>query len=77
MLVLFGAYKGTVRARWIPLGQPLLLQRPRGQDHAGRTARAKAPAAGAAAKKGQPSRTAKKFPRYKVSVRARTLNGPS
>jgi len=75
VLVLFGAYKGTVREGGFRWTNPFFSNGP--------TVKAPADAAGrevsgvaAAAKKGQPARMAKKFPRYKVSVRARTLNGP-
>ncbi len=77
VLVLFGAYKGTVRQGGFCWANPFYSNGPtakattdaRGGEGAGGTS-------ATAGKKGQPSRTVKKFPRYKVSVRARTLNGP-
>ncbi len=75
VLVLFGAYRGTVRQTGFRWANPFYSNGPTikpGAEGAGREA---ASAAGAA-KKGQPARPVRKYPRYKVSVRARTLNGP-
>jgi len=76
--VLFGSYKGTVREggfRWAnPFYSNGPVAKPAG-DTAARDA-VLAAAAATASKKGQASRMPKKHPRYKISVRARTLNGP-
>jgi regulator of protease activity HflC (stomatin/prohibitin superfamily) len=73
--VLFGAYKGTVRQTGFRWAHPFYSNGPSvkagGEGGARETA-----AAAAGAKKGQPPRVPKKYPRYKISVRARTLNGP-
>jgi regulator of protease activity HflC (stomatin/prohibitin superfamily) len=72
--VLFGAYKGTVREGGFRWANPLYSNGPAvkgGAEAAVRDAEQKA-----AAKKGQTARVPKKYPRYKISVRARTLNGP-
>jgi regulator of protease activity HflC (stomatin/prohibitin superfamily) len=74
VLVLFGAYRGTVRQGGFRWANPFYSNGPAAKstpDHGAR----EATSAGAGGKKGQPPRTLKKFPRYKVSVRARTLNG--
>ncbi|OFW62060.1 MAG: hypothetical protein A2133_09250 [Actinobacteria bacterium RBG_16_64_13] len=73
--VLFGAYKGTVRQGGFRWANPFYSNGPAAKATSDAAARDSSPA-GAAAKKGQPSRTPRKYPRYKVSVRARTLNGP-
>jgi len=72
--VLFGAYKGTARQTGFRWANPFYSNGPAvkgGAEAAERDAAVKA-----AAKKGQASRMPKKYPRYKISVRARTLNGP-
>jgi regulator of protease activity HflC (stomatin/prohibitin superfamily) len=72
--VLFGAYKGTVRKGGFRWANPFYSNGPAvkgGAEAAVRDAEQKA-----AAKKGQTARVPKKYPRYKISVRARTLNGP-
>jgi regulator of protease activity HflC (stomatin/prohibitin superfamily) len=74
VLVLFGAYKGTVRDGGFRWANPFLSNGPVSKPVTD-TGREAASASGGA-KKGAPPRPAKKFPRYKVSVRARTLNGP-
>jgi regulator of protease activity HflC (stomatin/prohibitin superfamily) len=77
--VLFGAYKGTAREGGFRWGNPLYSNgpaiRPTGERGA-RDAGATLAAAAAVAKKGQAQRLPRKYPRYKISVRARTLNGP-
>lgn len=75
VLVLFGAYKGTVRQGGFRWANPFYSNGPAAKTGPDSSTRDASPSA-AVAKKGQPSRTVKKFPRYKVSVRARTLNGP-
>lgn len=73
VLVLFGAYKGTVRAGGFRWANPFYSNGPVAKATAdGRGGEG----AAAAAKKSSTPRTIKKLPRYKVSVRARTLNGP-
>jgi regulator of protease activity HflC (stomatin/prohibitin superfamily) len=70
VLVLFGAYKGTVRKDGFHWANPFYSNGPT------RSAAAAAGDAMAAGKQGKtPPRPPKKLPRYKVSVRARTLNG--
>ncbi len=73
VLVLFGSYKGTVRQGGFRWGNPFYSNGPAaksGADQEGNSSKS-----GSAGKKSQGSKTVKKFPRYKVSVRARTLNG--
>ncbi len=72
--VLFGAYKGTARQTGFRWANPFYSNGPAVKGGAGAAERD--PAAKATAKKGQAARTPKKYPRYKISVRARTLNGP-
>jgi regulator of protease activity HflC (stomatin/prohibitin superfamily) len=72
VLVLFGAYKGTVRQGGFRWANPFYSNGP--AVKAGLEAAAAREAV--AGKKGQSSRAPRKYPRYKVSVRARTLNGP-
>jgi len=74
VLVLFGAYRGTVRQGGFRWANPFYSNGPAAKTSAESGARDSS-AAAPAVKKGQPTRTVKKFPRYKVSVRARTLNG--
>ncbi len=74
VLVLFGDYKGTVRQGGFRWGNPFYSNGPTAKvstDQAADSSKS-----GSAGKKGQSTQTVKKFPRYKVSVRARTLNGP-
>ena len=77
--VLFGAYKGTAREGGFRWGNPFYSNgpaiKPTG-DRGGRDSGATLAAAAAVAKKGQSQRAPRKYPRYKISVRARTLNGP-
>ena len=68
MLILFGAYKGTVRAGRLLLGQPVLCERPGGRPVARRLPPAETPARHAGA--GPTSCRA-----TRSSLRARTLNG--
>jgi len=70
--VLFGAYKGTVRQGGFRWGNPFWSNGPSLKPS---TTGAGAEVA-AAAKKGKGQAAPKKYPRYKISVRARTLNGP-
>ena len=76
VLILFGAYRGTVRASGFHWGNPFYSN---GGRSAGAMARwAEAQASLAAAKAGQPASTthqARCLSRHKVSLRARTLNG--
>jgi regulator of protease activity HflC (stomatin/prohibitin superfamily) len=77
--VLFGAYKGTVRAGGFRWANPFYSNGRAvrtGADSGARDAGAMAAVAAAAVKKGQGDKTPRKYPRYKISVRARTLNGP-
>jgi regulator of protease activity HflC (stomatin/prohibitin superfamily) len=74
VLVLFGDYRGTVRESGFHWGNPFYSNGPTGSAGEGATEVAAA-AAGAAGKKGSQPRAQRRLPRYKVSVRARTLNG--
>jgi regulator of protease activity HflC (stomatin/prohibitin superfamily) len=77
VLVLFGAYKGTVRAGGFRWANPFYSNGPSSKTTLeGRGGEGSGGAAGVGAKKGSTPRMIKKFPRYKVSVRVRTLNGP-
>ncbi len=78
VLVLFGAYKGTVRQGGFRWANPFYSNGPAAKAATDTTTRdaALAAAGASAAKKGQQSRATKRYPRYKISVRARTLNGP-
>jgi len=71
--VLFGAYRGTVRDGGFRWANPFYSNGPVAKATADGGARE---AARAGAKKGQAPRVSKKYPRYKISVRARTYNGP-
>jgi regulator of protease activity HflC (stomatin/prohibitin superfamily) len=73
VLVLFGAYKGTVRVGGFHWANPFYSNGPVAKQAA---ANQDASGSSAAAQKGSAARQTRKFPRYKVSVRARTLNGP-
>jgi regulator of protease activity HflC (stomatin/prohibitin superfamily) len=75
VLVLFGAYKGTVRRGGFRWANPFYSNGPAVKSSVQAAAREAVAAAGGA-KKGQQPRPMRKYPRYKVSVRARTLNGP-
>ena len=75
VLVLFGDYKGTVREGGFRWANPFYSNGPVAKMAADQAAR-EAGSGGGAAKKSQQPRPVRKFPRYKVSVRARTLNGP-
>ena len=70
--VLFGQYKGTVRAGGFHWANPFWSSGPTVKVTDARQAEANA----AATKKAQGQPAPRKYPRYKVSVRARTLNGP-
>ncbi|MFH0917062.1 MAG: SPFH domain-containing protein [bacterium] len=73
--VLFGAYKGTVRAGGFRWANPFYSNGPAAKTTAdGRGGEGAGGAA--AAKKSGSGRMVRKFPRYKISVRVRTLNGP-
>ena len=74
VLVLFGAYRGTVRQGGFRWANPFYSNGPAVKTTPEQGAR-EATGSGTGGKKGQAHRTVKKFPRYKVSVRARTLNG--
>jgi regulator of protease activity HflC (stomatin/prohibitin superfamily) len=74
VLVLFGEYKGTVREGGFRWANPFYSNGPAAKPAAGGAQ--ESPGAAGGAKKAPSSRPAKRFPRYKVSVRARTLNGP-
>jgi len=73
VLVLFGAYKGTVRQGGFRWGNPFYSNGPSVKVRDAGTGEA---SAAGGAKKTSSARTVKKFARYKISVRARTLNGP-
>ncbi len=73
VLVLFGAYRGTVRQGGFRWANPFYSNGP--AVKAGSEGSGQQGAAGGA-KKGAPASRPRKYPRYKVSVRARTLNGP-
>ncbi|MCX8032492.1 MAG: SPFH domain-containing protein [Thermoleophilia bacterium] len=74
--VLFGAYKGTVRQTGFRWANPFYSNGPTVKPGGDSGAREAAAAMVAAGKKGQQPRLPKKYPRYKISVRARTFNGP-
>jgi len=74
--VLFGAYKGTVRQTGFRWANPFYSNGPTVKPGGDSGTREAAAAAAAVGKKGQPARLPKKYPRYKISVRARTFNGP-
>lgn len=74
VLVLFGAYKGTVRQGGFRWANPFYSNGPVAKTAS--EAGSREAGASATGKKGQQSRAPKKYPRYKISVRARTLNGP-
>jgi regulator of protease activity HflC (stomatin/prohibitin superfamily) len=71
--VLFGQYKGTVRHGGFRWANPFWSNGPTVKVTDVRSGD-EAAAMAAATKKGQPGGAPKKYPRYKVSVRARTLN---
>lgn len=73
VLVLFGAYKGTVRQGGFRWANPFYSNGPAVKPGLEAAAR---DAAAAAVKKSAQATRPRKYPRYKVSVRARTLNGP-
>ena len=74
VLVLFGAYKGTVRDSGFHWANPFYSSGPlaKGEPTGGGSAIGRVLASG---KKGA-GRAPRRFPRYKVSVRVRTFNGP-
>ncbi|MCE5252717.1 MAG: SPFH domain-containing protein [Actinomycetia bacterium] len=74
--VLFGAYKGTVRRGGFRWANPFYSNGPAARPVGDAARDATLAAAATAAKKGQTAKMPKKYPRYKISVRARTLNGP-
>jgi regulator of protease activity HflC (stomatin/prohibitin superfamily) len=73
VLVLFGRYKGTVRQGGFHWANPFYSNGPTVKMTDARSVDAAA-AVAAATKKGNSGGAPKKYPRYKVSVRARTLN---
>jgi len=74
VIVLFGAYKGTVRKGGFHWANPFYSNGPTVKaTPGGRAAQPMGPSAGG--KSSGPQRAPRKFPRYKISVRARTLNG--
>ena len=79
VLVLFGAYKGTVRESGFHWGNPFYTNGPGSPDPAGATAEghgATAPAMAAQAAAAGARRFSRRFSRRnKISLRARTLNG--
>jgi regulator of protease activity HflC (stomatin/prohibitin superfamily) len=74
VLILFGDYKGTVRTGGFHWGNPFYAN---GPSQTVATAAASTNAANAKAAGGDtaPSSTSKRLGRYKISLRARTLNG--
>jgi regulator of protease activity HflC (stomatin/prohibitin superfamily) len=76
VLVLFGAYRGTVRQGGFRWANPFYSNGPTVTSTSDRRGDGASGSSGGPGKKSQSSRAPKKFPRYKVSVRARTLNGP-
>jgi len=74
VLILFGNYKGTVRADGFHWGNPFYSNGPAAQAGQGGAALAVAMAAAKQAESGKPASTPKPT-RYKISLRARTLNG--
>jgi regulator of protease activity HflC (stomatin/prohibitin superfamily) len=74
VLILFGAYKGTVRASGFHWGNPFYTNGP-GAMRAAMAQMAEAQAKGAAAKSAPPAPLRKTMGRNKISLRARTLNG--
>lgn len=74
VIVLFGDYKGTVRQTGFHWANPFYSNGPAVKAPQG--AGEQGGGAGGQAKKNQQGRAPRKYPRYKVSVRARTLNGP-
>ncbi len=73
VLVLFGAYKGTVRESGFHWGNPFYSNGPRSGNPAARMAEMQGQIA--AAKAGAVLSQRKSLPRFKVSLRARTMNG--
>jgi len=71
VLVLFGSYHGTVRRSGFNWANPFYSNGPPAKAAAAQTE-----AGSGGAEKKQSGRAPRKFPRYKVSVRVRTLNGP-
>ena len=74
VLVLFGKYRGTVRQGGFRWANPFYSNGP--ALRSGLEGAARVAAAEAGAKKSAGAARPRKYPRYKVSVRARTLNGP-
>ena len=72
--VLFGQYKGTVRQGGFRWANPFWSNGPAVKAADGRAGDGSAAAGGG--RKGQNTKATKKYPRYKISVRARTFNGP-
>ncbi len=70
--VLFGAYKGTVRQVGFRWGNPFWSNGPTVKP----SAAAASGEAATPAKKGKGQSAPRKYPRYKISVRARTFNMP-
>lgn len=74
--VLFGVYKGTVRQTGFWWANPFYSNGPAGKPGNEGAGRETGGSGGSAGNKGQSARLPKKYPRYKISVRARTFNGP-
>jgi regulator of protease activity HflC (stomatin/prohibitin superfamily) len=74
VIVLFGAYKGTVRKGGFHWANPFYSNGPAAKPGAGTRAGQPMGPSGAGKSSGQ-QRAPRRFPRYKVSVRVRTLNG--
>ena len=74
VLVLFGDYRGTVRRSGFWWSNPFYSNGPAAKGESG-SGTVETLTAAPKGKKDSAGRQAKKFPRYKVSVRVRTLNG--
>ncbi len=74
MLVLFGDYKGTVRRSGFSWANPFYSNGPAAKGGNG-TSTVERLTSEQSSKKDGGTKPSKKFPRYKVSVRVRTLNG--
>jgi regulator of protease activity HflC (stomatin/prohibitin superfamily) len=75
VLVLFGGYRGTVRRSGFWWTDPFYSNGPAAKGGSGASAAEGMMSSASAKKEAAASKPAKKFPRYKVSVRVRTLNG--
>ena len=76
VLVLFGDYKGTVRQGGFRWGNPFYSNGPTAKVDRRRRRGGRRRGGARSPRRARARRPPKKFPRYKVSVRARTLNGP-